>query len=365
MSTRRCTIVAGASGVVGVAAARRLARDGDATAVAVSRRAPTHCGRAVHVGLDLEDSDACIAFARSQTEATHLVYAAAREAPGLVAGWSDPDLIAANATMFANLLDALVRHAPRLEHVTLLQGTKAYGVHVATDVPIPCRESSPRHAHANFYFMQEDHLRVQSAARGFAWTILRPQIVFGDALGSNMNPIAAIGAYAALLADAGEPLHYPGGGRHVSEAVDAELLADVIEWGGSAVAARNQVFNVTNGDVFVWRDLWPSIAAAFSMPIGADQPRALAHFFASRRDAWARGVDRHGLLAPRDLDAFLGQSAIYTDMLLGGGGATPRVPQLVSTIKLRQAGFEQCVDTEEMVSRLLRTLQERRLLPMR
>ena len=42
------------------------------------------------------------------------------------------------------------------------------------------------------------------------------------------------------------------------------------------------------------------------------------------------------------------------------GGAT-----LVSTIKLRQAGFGDCVDTEDMFRRLVSRLQERHLLPPR
>jgi hypothetical protein len=37
----------------------------------------------------------------------------------------------------------------------------------------------------------------------------------------------------------------------------------------------------------------------------------------------------------------------------------------VSTVKLRHAGFHDCVDTEDMFRRLVARLQERRLLPPR
>ena len=40
-------------------------------------------------------------------------------------------------------------------------------------------------------------------------------------------------------------------------------------------------------------------------------------------------------------------------------------PVLVSTIKLRQAGFHECVDTEDMFRRLFARMQARRLLPPR
>jgi nucleoside-diphosphate-sugar epimerase len=366
VNARRC-VVAGASGVIGLAAARHLASAPATSVVATSRRLPAAAGlgAATHVPLDLGDAAACDAFARAHPGTTHLVYAAVKEAPGLAPGWSDPSLMHENELMFVNLLDALLAHAPSLRHVTLLQGTKAYGVHVDTNVPIPCREDAPRHPHANFYFLQEDALRARAASRALAWTVLRPQIVFGDALGSNMNPLVAIAVHASLLRAAGEPLHWPGGARHVSEAADADLVAAVVDWAGTAPEATGQVFNVANGDVFVWRDLWPAVAATFGMEVGDDRPVSLHEHALTHAGSWAALVDAHGLRAPRDVEAVLGQSARYADMLLGARRGSASVPQLVSTIKLRRAGFAACTDTEEMVVGLLRRLQERRIVPVR
>jgi hypothetical protein len=76
-------------------------------------------------------------------------------------------------------------------------------------------------------------------------------------------------------------------------------------------------------------------------------------------------VSRFGLVAPTDLDAFVGQSFIYADLLLGAGATTPQPPSLVSTIKIRQAGFSACVDTEDMLRRLVATFQHERLFPPR
>jgi len=364
MNDPRTVVVAGASGVIGLAATNRLVRRG-ATVLALSRRAPFASGAAQHVPVDLADSNACRSFAAQHRDVTQLVYAAVKEAPGLIVGWSDPELIRANTTMFVGLLDALVEHAPGLRHVTLLQGTKAYGVHLDRSVAIPLRESSPRHPHANFYFTQEDALRERAADRGFTFTILRPQIVFGEALGSNMNPLAAIGAYGALLAAEGAPLHYPGGLRHVSEAVDADLVAEVVDWCSEAPAAAGETFNVANGDVFTWPDIWPVCASALDMELGESRPQSLVAFFASRKRLWSELVDRHQLHAPRELDEFLGQSAIYADMLLDRGRTVTGIPVLTSTIKLREAGFGACIDTAKMVSRLLGRLRDQRLLPVR
>src|SRR5690606_5167185 len=69
----------------------------------------------------------------------------------------------------------------------------------------------------NFYFLQEDHLRDAADRAGFGWTILRPQVVYGESFASPMNLVPALGAYAAILRRRGEPLSFPGGAPHVSE----------------------------------------------------------------------------------------------------------------------------------------------------
>src|SRR5262249_14442813 len=156
----------------------------------------------------------------SMSGITHIVYAAMREAPGLVAGWRDEALMATNLEMLRNGLDPVLDQDDSLVHVSLLQGSKAYGVHLDR-VPIPFKEHSPRHPHANFYFLQEDYLRRRQRDARWGLTILRPQVVCGDSLGSPMNLIPALGAYGAICRDRGLPLSFPGGAPRVSEAVDA------------------------------------------------------------------------------------------------------------------------------------------------
>ncbi len=70
---------------------------------------------------------------------THVVYAALYERPGLIAGWRDAEQIAVNDRMLRNLMDPLEKAARGLAHVCLLQGTKAYGVHVRP-MKFPARE---------------------------------------------------------------------------------------------------------------------------------------------------------------------------------------------------------------------------------
>jgi hypothetical protein len=171
--------------------------------------------------------------------------------------------------------------------------------------------------------------------------------------------------YGAIRRDAGLPLSFPGGAPRVSEAVDADLLARAIDWAGEAVSARGETFNVTNGDVFVWRDVWPAIADALGMEVGPDEPQRLADEMPRVEATWAEIVRRHVLRAPARLDAMVGDAFVYADLLFGYGVQVPSLPVLVSTIKIRQAGFADCIDTEEMFRRLFARMQQLGLLPPR
>ena len=191
--------------------------------------------------------------------------------------------------------DAIEPNNPDLRHVALLQGAKAYGVHLG-QIPVPARESPPRHIHPNFHWEQQDFLAARQAGKDWSWTVFRPQVVFGFAYPSMMNMLAAIGAYAAISRQLGLPLIYPWK-RHarVTEATDARLLARAIAWSGQTPAASNQIFNVTNGDVFVWENVWPVIARAFSMPLGLPHPMPLARIMPGHAGTWRTIVERYGL----------------------------------------------------------------------
>lgn len=357
-------VIAGASGVVGYAAVEQFAGVGSWEVVGVSRRTPDPVQGATLASLDISDADACRRFAAQHADTTHLVYAALYEKPGLVAGWQEADQMRVNEVMFANLVDALTIEASDLQHVSLLQGTKAYGVHIQP-ISVPARERSPRHPHANFYWLQEDHLRRAQTGQSWTWSIWRPQVIFGRALGANMNPIAALGAYGAILREQGEPLHYPGGEfGFVFEGVDADLLARAMVWAATSAAAVDQTFNVTNGDVMVWPNVWPAIASALGMEVGEDHPISFAEQLPRWEKPWQKVVEKYGLRAPASLIEFAGKSFDYVDFLMAYGSGEPLPPALVSTVKLRQAGFGECMDSEDMLAKWFRRFQNEQLLPL-
>ena len=244
-------VVFGATGAVGLSAARHFHDVESVPVVGVSRRDAQIVGMR-HVKLDLSDRAECDAVLGGATfqDTTHVVYAALQESGDLAAGWQDPELMTYNLRLFENALEPLLQaHGSSLLHVSLLQGAKAYGLHVGSS-PLPAKEGAPRDRHENFYFLQEDALRKLCNGGSLSWTILRPQVVYGESIGSPMNLLPAIGVYATLEKAHGRPLCFPGGTPTVQEAVDARLLARAINWAGESREATNEIFNVTNGDVF-------------------------------------------------------------------------------------------------------------------
>lgn len=355
---RKTVLVAGATGLVGYAALKAFAGTPDTAVIALSRRPPPGID-VRHIALDLTDAAACRLAAEQLRDVTHLVYAALFELPGLVEGWRNERQITTNDRMLRNLLDPLLQAAPGLRHVTLLQGTKAYGVHVRP-LAVPAREGrSEMREQPNFYWAQEDYLRAAQAGRSWHFTILRPVLIVGEAIGGAMNLIPALGVYAAVMRDRGPILPYPGGAERVSQAVDADLLARAIAWSGEAPAARNETFNVTNGDVFTWPNIWPAIADAVGMRPGPDEPFLLQSV--GRAD-WDQVRQRYGLVSPA-LAEFVGLSLEYADYQMRYGHTEPGSPALVSTIKITQAGFHEVMDTEIMFRKWFKLFQKKRLLP--
>jgi nucleoside-diphosphate-sugar epimerase len=354
-------LVVGASGLIGVAAIESFL-DAGWDVVGISRRKPQlPSGRAVQfIPVDLRDEKAARAALSPLGDITHVAYTALYEnADDLVSGWSNAEQIKVNNAMLRNVIEPLVAGKSALKHVSILQGTKAYGVHLHP-IAIPARESDPRDNHANFFLDQQDYVRDAGAKHGFTYTVLRPQLVTGKIPGA-LNVLPAIGVYAAIRREKGEPFSFPGGPSFVWEAVDADLVGQVMMWAAQAPQAGNEIFNVTNGDVFAWRSVWPALAQTLGVDVGADEPMSLAAYIRDNSDVWTRIVTKYGLTSG-DLRAFVGQGDQHADFAFAYGAPAGPVA-FVSTIKLRKAGFNAAVDTQDAFRDALQSFIDRKLLP--
>jgi nucleoside-diphosphate-sugar epimerase len=233
---KRKILVAGASGLVGYAAVRHFAKLDGWEVVAVSRRTPAPIEGATFISIDLLDARRCDEIFSQMSDVTHVVYAAVNEKPNLMEGWLERKRMEVNLAMLRNLFGPLQNVAKNLKHVTVLQGTKAYGAHIGP-MATPARERTPRHPHENFYWLHEDYIREKQAGRDWAWTILLPQLVLGEAgVASNLNVIPAIGVYGAILKEARQPLSFPGGPSYLFELVTS--ICSRARWNGSREPSR-------------------------------------------------------------------------------------------------------------------------------
>ncbi|WP_050897057.1 SDR family oxidoreductase [Patulibacter medicamentivorans] len=345
-------LVAGAGGVIGGYAAAEYARQPGWRVRALSRRRPVDAPAAVeHLAVDLLDAAAAADGLRAAAaDTTHLVFAAYAERLDL------DEQVATNLALLRNVLDALRAGGAPLRHVTLYQGMKAYGAHLGP-FKTPSDERDPRLLGPNFYYDQEDLLRERAAADGWSWTILRPEGVIGHTVGTPMNLLLALVAYAAICQETGVPLRFPGTARAYDalyQVSDAELLARATVWSGGSEAARGEVFNVTNGDVFRWRQLWPRLADAFGLEIADPQPLDLPSHMRGKGGIWRERVRRRGL---RDTPWEQVVDWRFGQFILGSED-----DNISNTTKLRRAGFHDCYDTLDRMSEWFRRLQDDRVV---
>jgi nucleoside-diphosphate-sugar epimerase len=353
-------LVTGASGLLGVAAIEKFLSAGWKV-VGVSRRKPelSSGDNFEFLSVDLRDREASRTAFEPLTDVTHIAYTALHEKPELVAGWSSKEQIDTNNAMLRNVVEPIVRKASNFRHISILQGTKIYGVHLHP-IPIPARERDAHDDHPNFFFDQEAYVREMSAKHGFNYTALRPQLVTGPTPGA-LNVLPAIGVYAAIRREKGEPFSFPGGPSFVWEAADAELVADVMVWAAQSPKAANEAFNITNGDVFEWRNVWPAMAKTLGVETGPDKPTSVAAYLKENADVWDRIVAKYGLRS-QNLQELVGQGDQHADFAFAyGAPAGPRA--FVSTIKLRQAGFTKTIDTQDAFRSALQSLIDNKLLP--
>ncbi|OIW20851.1 hypothetical protein TanjilG_24929 [Lupinus angustifolius] len=202
------------------------------------------------------------------TDVTHIFYVSWSSRP------TEAQNCEVNGAMFRNVLRALIPNAPNLRHVSLQTGAKHYVGPFELFGKIkphepPFTEDLPRLNAPNFYYTQEDILMEEVQKKeGLTWFVNRPQVIFGFSPYSLMNLIGTLCVYAAICKHESVPLMFPGtkaAWECYSIASDADLIAEQHVWGAVNAHARNEAFNISNGDVFKWKHLWKVLADKFGI----------------------------------------------------------------------------------------------------
>ena len=358
-------LIVGTSGIVGSAAAERFLADGW-RGYGLARR-PAGPGGVTPVAAPLQAAGGLRAALEGAAPGGVPPEGVAPEVV-VISTWSrqasEAENIRVNAGMVRNLLEAL-RPSGSVRHVALVTGLKhylgpfeAYGRGALPQTPF--REEQGRLDVENFYYAQEDELFEAAARDGFGWSVHRPHTVIGHAVGGAMNMGSTLAAYASLCAETGRPFRFPGSGiqwNGLTDMTDARLLARHLLWAATTPAARDQAFNVVDGDVFRWSWMWGRIAGWFGLePEPFDGTvRPLEAQMAEDGPLWRRIAERHGLAEP-DLGRLA--SPWHTDADLG------RPIEVVTDMsKSRRTGFTAYQPTDDAFFELFARLRAERLIP--
>lgn len=345
-------LIVGASGLVGGNLLERLCARPDWHVTTLSRRPPAlHGEGARHLAVDLLDAAQCREAAPQLADTTHLFFCARSVEQNYVIK------VDSNRLIVENLLDAVLPVASRLEHVQIIHGMKWYGSNLGP-YRTPAKESHPRLPGVNFYYEQLDALISRQQGAKWSWSTLRPHFICGVSVGSPSNPLSTLGAYAAVLRELGEPLHFPGlegAFDAVMNITDVSLLTRAMEWAATEPRCANEAYNIVNGDDFRWRDVWPMLSEHFGMQPGEVRPISLREFMADKQPLWERIAKREGLRIDR-MDEVADWS--FADVMFAGAWE-----QTASVVKAHQHGFTGMVDTEEMLLRILGEYRKLKILP--
>jgi nucleoside-diphosphate-sugar epimerase len=348
---KKVALIAGASGISGSGITQYLSGSDDWEVIGLARKTLEETGRVRYIGVNLLDRTDCQDKLSGLTDVTHLFYTAYLEQP------TEREQVAINGGMLRNAVEVMEATAPGLEHISLMEGTKTYGCQFGP-FKTPAKETGPRHMPPNFYFDQEDYLRERQIGKKWKWSALRPALVMGPGVGHPMNLSMVIAVYAAISKELGLPLWFPGtlGGYSIlCEATDNVHLGRAAVWAATEPRCGNEVFNITNGDCFRWKNIWPRIAEFFDIAPGPPLAIPLTETMADKGPIWDRIVKKYSL-TPHAYDQIaswqFGEFVFRIDYDL-----------ISDTTKARLFGFHDVVETEAMFMRLFQDLRRARYIP--
>jgi nucleoside-diphosphate-sugar epimerase len=353
---QKTALIVGVSGIIGNALSEHLLAEGW-TVYGLSRgRTPVASG-CIPIAADLTQPEALRAAIGDLKVKNVFFTAWSRQA-------NEKENIRVNGAIVRNVLDAV---GPSLAggHAALVTGLKhylgpfeAYATGAVPDTPF--REAQGRQPVDNFYYAQEDELFAAAARHGFSWSVHRPHTVIGYAVGNAMNMGVTLAAYASLCRASGAPFVFPGSAAQwngLTDMTDAGLLARHLAWAATTPQAKNEDFNVVNGDVFRWKWMWSQLANYFG--VEAAPFDGTVHPLAERmQDAgpqWEALARAHNL---RELNVETLASWWHTDADLGRP-----MEVLADMTKSRQAGFTDYQSTPDSFVQLFERLRRERIIP--
>ncbi|KAJ5937120.1 hypothetical protein N7466_003570 [Penicillium verhagenii] len=234
-------------------------------------------------GIDLlgkDDVSLVKAFAEkgnSIETVSHVYYAAYR------ASDTPAEECVVNKEMLRAAVQGLEAVSSKLEFVTLITGTKAYGVYLLEKFPfrgqVPLKEDLPRvpaeYAKDLFYYHEVDLLQKLSVGKTWSWCEVRPDVIVGVAPFGNANCMAQtmgiyLGLYRALEGE-GARVPFPGNEttwRLLSTDSNQDIIARFCIHASfqNREKVHARAFNIADSATPVsWSQRWPVLARYFGL----------------------------------------------------------------------------------------------------
>ena len=218
----------------------------------------------------------------------------------------------ANVTILVNAVQAVEKLCPNLQFWTLQTGGKAYGVEFVDkgiDYNPPLKETMPRipepYASNIFYYAQYDTMKRLSEGKKWKYCEIRPDAIVGFVPQNNaMNIAQALGLFLSMyksVEGSGAEVPFPGNATAFKE-LHTDTSQDILarfhifaSFHTDAVAGR--AFNIADGDVVTWEQIWPGVCSWFGLKgVGPDQTRSTgAQWVQEHKGQWDAWIKEHGL----------------------------------------------------------------------
>ncbi|KAL1601740.1 hypothetical protein SLS60_006655 [Paraconiothyrium brasiliense] len=271
-------IVTGATGILGREIVFELSKNREQwqKVHALSRsKKEDYPPNVTHNYIDLTSSVDGMAKDLQNVRAEYIFFAAYLQKDSEQENWD------ANGAMLSNFLQALLKTdtIKGVKRILLVTGAKQYGVHLGAPKN-PMTESDPwltgEQWPPNFYYNQQTILHKFCKEHGKEWVVTYPNDVIGTATGNFMNLATATALYALVSKELEQYLVFPGSPdfyTRFDSFTSSKLHAEFCAWAALEPRAGNQAFNVVNGDVESWQNLWPKVASYFGLKVKPDQFR--------------------------------------------------------------------------------------------
>jgi hypothetical protein len=117
------------------------------------------------------------------------------------------------------------------------------------------------------------------------------------------------------------------------------------------------LYNINNGDLFRWEEMWPKLADYFEVAVAPGLPMSLTTLMADKALVWNEIVARNDLAPTPYPDAAswaFGDAVFSWDYDLIADGS-----------KARRQGFHEYIDSAAMFVRIFDDMRERKIIPRR